>query len=385
MSKIKNTLSLIIRLKIIYVIILTAFSISVQSDCSAATVGTAVLEIAEVHYKVANFTDAYNKADEAIALLNSELRSNITLKTHLAQAHLLKAKILSSQMADNIKIKEELISAIIIDPVYINKLQMRSLTPKMQIYISEAKTEAIEGARKKVIKAQALVKNDLHCDAYYELLLIDSSYLNNLESVSILIESCKAKCTSVKPPGRNEIAILPIMLKDSYRDKGEMARSIDKFFDYQSYYSILTDKIESAKISLISDQKANMLKSEIGIDDYDKFILAPDKLVLDTEISKFSLDEFFAGSGILSLPEKTIPKLMKLFKLLQVKYVLFISVYNNISFSSPYFIRGYYSFYNINMPNKPTYRDSMFIDDPKDITKFFNKIGEKLNPYMDSI
>lgn len=316
-------------------------------DCSA-TEGTDLLNMASEFYTKAELLKARKKVDEAIAKLYVDLSSNIKTKKYLSQAHFLKAEILLAQQADKSKIKAELTSAMMIDPQYVSTIDQNSMKPEMKGILLEVKGDIIEQINKNMmIPAQASPKQQLQNQTQGQ---------------------------------RHRLAIVPIILKDAYID--EPPRSIKKALITQ-ISSNLVNTIKSADAFIIEEEKASALKSKLAIKDYDQFVMGPDKPVGmgDIDLKDINSGEVISKIGFLSLPEPYMMKFIQLYKQLNADSILLVSIYNYLSYSSPYYIQVYYCYYTKQDKVKPFLRDSTILEDPKEIMPYVDRLARKLDAY----
>ena len=268
---------------------------------------------------------------------------------------------MSSQQVGTAKIKLELMEAITSDPQYIGTINTKSLKPDLQESLAEAKAEFIEKMQRILFGQAPMMKT----------------------TPSPIVQATRIE-PSQPAQQRHTMAIIPIILKDAYKD--EPPRSINESIMKQ-IPPILTSSIKHANAYIVPDDKANILKAQLAIRDYDQFVMGPDKPVGmdDIEGRDVNTGDIFSKIGFVSLPEPYILKFNPLYKHLNADSILLVSVYNNLSFSKPYFIQVYYCFYTKHEKSKPTLRDSIILENPSEIIPFIKRIVSKFDAYIKSL
>lgn len=338
-------------------------SVFLMSGHGLATEGTDVLSAAEGHYKKSEFLKAHRKADEAIPKLNAEAAANPALKKDLAQAYMLKARILSVQQVSRAKVKQEIMAAIMIDPRYVGSVDTSSLKPDFRETLSETKTEFIDMMKKSLFGQE----------------------LEGSKPSPILQATRIEPAQQVQTAGRRHtMAVIPIILKDAYKD--EPSRAISDAVMKQIIPAI-TGGIKNANVYVVPEDQAGILKAQLSIRDYDQFVMGPDKPVGmgDVDAKDVNTGDIVSKVGFVSLPEHYVPKFNPLYKHLHADSILLISVYNNLSFSNPYFIQVYYCFYTKQEKSKPTMRDSVILEKPDEIIPYIKRSAFKFDVYVKSL
>ena len=141
----------------------------------------------------------------------------------------------------------------------------------------------------------------------------------------------------------------------------------------------ITGGIKNANVYVVPEAQANILKAQLSIREYDQFVMGTDKPVGmdDVEVKDVNTGDIVSKVGFVSLPDHYIPKFNPLYKHLNADSILLVSVYNNLSFSKPYFIQVYYCFYTKQEKSKPSLRDSKIMEQPDEIIPYIKRSAAK--------